>query len=808
WLIGGESGVGKSRLLDELRTEAIVDGWQVLRGQALESGRLPYQLWREIVPHLVLNTDLSTLELSILKEIAPHIDRLVDETIPLLTSSNGSIDQERLAATLVETLERQSQPTLLLLEDVHWARESLALLKEILSRLSRLPQLVVIATYRSDEAPALPAELAVAESLILDRLSESEVEQLSKAILGDRIHATELVSLLTQETEGNTFFIVEVMRALAEDAGQLNEISKMALPAGVLTHGMQSLLQRRIQQIPAADQSLLETAAVAGRLVDLSLLAAIAPQINIRSWQQRTLDASVLAVRDDQWFFSHDKLRETLINGLEPETERQHHRQIATALETLYPEARRSDQSLLEHWHQAGDLDKEIRYLEPVAQYLIQAVADLNQARRLLKRGLDQLNASDSRRIGLLNWLAYTYSEQFDKTNLELAFDIVNQALELAEAVEDTLAIADSLYRLGSIRYLLGYADQETVAYVEKSLAYARLGGDPQKISDNLMLLGEISHHLGNFDNAIAYHKESYDVIVEIGSPYREGFSLDHIGQAYVVQGKYEMSVEYFERSLEAYEAGGYEQRLGWTLLNMATPPLLLGRYAEATNHLKRCLTLFQKYEIQLGIAYGLNNMGRVATLTENYADAKAFLHQSSEIFRSSELSRGIGYNLLQLGLIAIIQEEHEIAEAYLQEALVGFKEIEEYRFVAYSLARLGFVYLHIKPDQARDTLLQALELAQSLKIEPCILEIIFGFALFYLYSEEFDLAAQLTGLAKNHPKSNKEIQLWLRVLDPQLNKVLPPNELAAALEHGQSLALDTVVRNLLTHQPQVAIKR
>ena len=800
WLIGGESGVGKSRLLDELQTQAMVDGWQVLRGQAVQSGSLPYQLWRTIVPHLVLNTAFSTVELSILKEIVPELDRLVNETIPVLAASNGSIDQERLVSTLVDALKRQNRPTLLLLEDLHWTHESMVPLKEIVGRIGRMPQLMVILTYRSDEAPHLPVELPEAESLLLGRLSKAEVKQLTQAILGDRANGSEIASLLAQETEGNTFFIVEVMRALAEEAGKLDEISGMTLPDGVLTRGMESLLRRRIQQVSSADQLLLQKVAVAGRQLDLQLLSYIAPNEEIGGSLQRALDAAVLSVRDNQWFFSHDKLRETIVNGLNSETRQRHHRQVAEALEGLYPGARRYDQSLLEHWHQAGDLDKEIEYLEPVAQYMIQSIADLDPARRLLTRGLDQLHDSDPRRIPLLNWLASTYSEKFDKENLELAFEMTNRALQLAEAVGDTLHIADSLYRLGSIRFLIGHADEETAAYAEKSLQQARLLGDQHKISDNLMLLGEIAHHRGNFEEALAYHQEGLAVSEEIGSPYRVGFSLDHIGQSYVVLGEYEKAVEYLQRSLEAYEAGGYKQRLGWTLINLANLPMLLGRYEEAAKHLRRCLAIFRKYDVPLGIAYGLNNLSRIATLEGKYDKAKEYLHHSNDIFRSSGLIRGMGYNLLQLGLIGLIEGEYEAAEGYLQQGLAGFQEVGETRFMAYCLSRLGFVYLNIKPDQARSTLLEALRLAYSLEIEPCLLEIVFGFAYLYLKNGELRRAGELIGLAQHHPKSNKEIQLLLRIIYPELIKVMPMVEQAEAIEYGKMLPLEEVVLELLGH--------
>ncbi|MEM7801370.1 MAG: tetratricopeptide repeat protein, partial [Chloroflexota bacterium] len=804
WLLGGESGVGKSRLIDEVQTLAMVDGWQVLRGQAAENGGLPYQLWRDIVPTLVLNTELSPLDLRILKEISPNLERVLNQVIPSISSSNGTFDQERLALTLVDAVRRQSHPTLLLLEDIHWAREGLVPIVQILNLIERLPHVMLIATYRSDEHPDLPNRLPGAKLMLLDRLNDAEVEQLSKAMLGDRANATEIASLLTQETEGNTFFVIEVMRALAEEAGQLDRIGHINLPTGVLTSGMENLLQRRIQKLSFEDQLLLQKAAVAGRQLDLQLLSRFAPNGKTIAWLRRGLDAAVLSVRDDQWFFSHDKLRETIINRLETDRRKGLHRQIAEAIEALYAGDKRYDQLLLEHWHQAGDLDKEIEYLGPVASYLIQAIADLKKANEILARGLELLPEHDPRRVALLNWQTYAYMEQRETEKFYQALDLAHQAQQLAAQVDDPFALATSLHNLGRIIFEFEIEKSaEAVKYVKRSLAYSRDIGYEQKVVDNLILLGEIVYVRGSYEEAIAYHQESLLHAEMIEAYYEIGYSLDQLGQIYIAQGEYEKATPYFSKSLDAFHAGGYKQRFGWTLLSWAHPPMLLGRYEEANDYITRSLAVFQKYGVPRGVGFCLNNLGRLRTLTGDYDAARKFVQESNEIFKMSGHVRGIGYGLLQLGLIECIEGAYEKAEASLLKSLADFSGLEDMPFVAYSLARLGFVYLHSHLDLAVEKFNQALLLAQSLELEPCILEILFGYALLKLHQDAPLEAAKLVGLAQNHPKSNKEIQLWLRIINPILTQQLSPADMETAMERGKMLALDKVVQSLLEDTKQ-----
>ncbi|MEM7346674.1 MAG: protein kinase, partial [Chloroflexota bacterium] len=151
WLIGGESGVGKSRLIEEFRPQALISGWQVMTGRAVDEGRVPYQLWRDIVPRLILNSTLNDLEAGILRQIAPTIDQLLERDIPEPPHLEGESAQQRLVLTLVSILQRQTQPTLLILEDLHWAREGLAPIKQILNIIEQVPNLMIIGTYRHDE---------------------------------------------------------------------------------------------------------------------------------------------------------------------------------------------------------------------------------------------------------------------------------------------------------------------------------------------------------------------------------------------------------------------------------------------------------------------------------------------------------------------------------------------------------------------------------------------------------------------------------------------------------------------------------
>ncbi|MBL1130382.1 MAG: serine/threonine-protein kinase PknK, partial [Chloroflexi bacterium] len=208
----------------------------VLRGQSLREGGPPYALWHTAVRRLVLAAPLDDLEAGLLAAVASGLERLLDRPIPAI-SIDAPTFQKQLSVTLTALFRRQRQPVLLLLEDLQWAPpESLALLAELAAAAAHLP-LLILGAYRDDEAPDLPRRLGGLPVLKIGRLQAAEISQLCLAMLGEAGYSPALLAYLQKESEGNAFFLVELVRALAEAAGQLDQIGQAALTPGLLPGG-------------------------------------------------------------------------------------------------------------------------------------------------------------------------------------------------------------------------------------------------------------------------------------------------------------------------------------------------------------------------------------------------------------------------------------------------------------------------------------------------------------------------------------------------------------------------------------------
>lgn len=406
WLIGGESGVGKSRLVDELRTRAVVDGVMALRGQAVSEAAAPFTLFQDALRRLVLQTTLSDFEASVLATLVPDLSELVGYSVSPAPTIEPIAARNRLFKVIEDVFKRQEKPVLLVLEDLQWATDSLNVLKQLATVVHQLP-ILIVANYRDDERPQLPTELPQAKVIKLERLSHAAIADLSEAMLGERGRQEEVVELLNRETEGNIFFIVEVVRALAEEMGDLAQIGMRTLPQEVFAGGVQAVVKRRLSNVPTSALPLLKLAAIAGRRLDTRVLAELAPSTRIDSWLAAC--GSVLEVQEERWQFAHDKLREALLKGLGTDEAMALHGKVAQAMEAVYGMDERRAAALAYHYGKAQNTSKEVQFSIQAANYALKN-SSYEATTRYLERALSLMPTDDAlARADLQDTLGRTY---------------------------------------------------------------------------------------------------------------------------------------------------------------------------------------------------------------------------------------------------------------------------------------------------------------------------------------------------------------------------------------------------------------
>jgi serine/threonine protein kinase/tetratricopeptide (TPR) repeat protein len=667
WLIGGESGVGKSRLVDEIRCQALVEGFQVLRGESITGSGLPFMLWRQSLRPLMLSVDINDLEASIIKEIIPDLATLIERDIPGAPPLDGHAGRERLINTIIGVFRRVRQPTLVLLENLHWSSESLEPLKAMNQIVANIP-VMIVGTYSEDAHPDLPNELPDMRLLRLDRLSPASIHELSASILGAAGDDPAILRLLERETEGNTFFIVEVIRALAESAGDLEKVGEMALPTQVSTGGLQAFIERRLRNVPDYAQPLLKAAAVAGRHIDLQVIRAINAsyppddQLDLTVWLTDCANAAVLEIHEEKWRFAHDKLRDAVLDKLTESEKPGLHRLVAEGIEAAHPNDATWSAPLVDHWKAAGDLAKSVKYAIVTGERAL-LVGLFDRGKRLLTGVLDALpdDAPDTYRLelfgllGALFWRTGDYDQGMayfehcfslaerigDKSHMANALNGMafidtlrddqeqaqrrsQQALKYAIDAGEKISSARALSTLGVVAESQADYDTANMHYT-RSLAIFRQMNDQRGIASVLNNLGSVADSRGQLEQATSYYSESLEICRTIG--YRQGISslLNNIGILNERLNKLENAFEAYQESLRIAQEIGDRRGCAHNYANLTFAALGLGRYDEARDYVEKALVITDSLDISYIMPHVLAGYAWL-----NYLDGKP--EQGTEI--------------------------------------------------------------------------------------------------------------------------------------------------------------------------------
>lgn len=465
FLVGGEPGIGKSRLADELSAEARVRGALPLWGRCWEAGGAPpYWPWVQSLRTYVRSLEPAEVRAQVgagaadLGRMLPELREILPD-LPDPPAVEPETARFRLFDATATFLHNAAgrQPMLIVLDDLHAAdAPSLLLLLFVAGDLAE-SRLLVLGTYRdvgvADDHPLAEAlaelQRTRARLLTLAGLTPEDVSRFIELVGGTR-PPDDLVAAVHQETEGNPLFIGEVVRLLAGE-GRLAEAPPTRGPAEpwrlTLPEGIREVIGRRLARLSTECQEILTVAAVQGREFTVQALeraTGIAPPRLLAAVDEAVSARVVTDVPGGlgRLRFAHALIRDALYEGLPPARRMALHRRVAEVLEELY----------------AQDLDP---HLAELAHHLLEAApaGGAGQAVEYARRAGD-------RAAGLL---AYEEAARL--------YQMALRALEL-EAAPDPAVRCDLFLRLGEARMKAGDARGSKEAFL-KAVAIARAIGDP-----------------------------------------------------------------------------------------------------------------------------------------------------------------------------------------------------------------------------------------------------------------------------------------------------------------------------------------
>jgi tetratricopeptide (TPR) repeat protein len=501
-LVAGEPGIGKSELADRLGREAASRGAEVLWGRSWEGeGAPPYWPWVQIIrAHLEdgEGADLASLfgaATPYVAQIVPELrDRLPDLPAPPPLDSEQARFRLFDAITTFLVRAAQTRPLVLILDDLHWADKPTLLLLRFLAREMGDSHVLVVATYRDVEVsrghplaevlPSLRQERTV-ERLLLRGLPEEDMRAMLVALRGENVPEP-LARAISRETEGNPFFVQEIVRHLVDEGILGGEgapwTSRSRLADVRLPESVRDVIGRRLGRLSEACMNLLTAASVVGREFGSDALERIADLEEARLLEVLEEAVAARVVEEvpqaiGRYRFAHALIRETLYEELRTlERVRRHHR-VGVALEELY--ARNPEPHLAELAHHflealpGGDVAKAVDYATRAGDranaQLAYEDAAIHYERAL--QALELEEQPDERRRGEL--LLKLGEAQWSAGGFEKPKERMREAAAIAERLGDTEFFARAA--LASAGPIIGmtlfFEDESGISLLERALA-------------------------------------------------------------------------------------------------------------------------------------------------------------------------------------------------------------------------------------------------------------------------------------------------------------------------------------------------
>jgi tetratricopeptide (TPR) repeat protein len=765
-LLGGESGVGKTRLAVELvRTHRAA--LATLEGRCTPSGGDR----RSSAPLEAFRHTLQTVADRCRARGPAETARLLGFRAPLLARYEPSLAglpgldawpepadlpvdaaRLRLFSWLGDVLEALSadSPTLLVLDDLHWADElSIGALEHLaLSRRLEHRPLLVLGTYRSEEVSAplgRVLELPGVRRVELSRLEETAIGAMAADMPAMPQVPQSFVRFLTRTSEGNPLFAAEYLHAAVaegilyrDEGGRWSLLRSANSHAGTesydrlaLPRSLRALIGRRLEGLSAGAQALLEAAAVLGRELDGPLLAEVAaasppaapphaapphaesphaaspqaapphaapPQgaasrhaVGLLEATRELLTRQVLEESGPAGLrFVHDKLREVAYDRIEAAGRVRLHRRSAGAIERrVSADAGARDSRLAElgrHWEGAGERARARDCYLEAARRAVPRHA-LAEAEGLYRAWLALADGPDTVRVAARRELARQVLCEQGK--LREALEESREALSDARAVGDAAGEAGAL---GDLAYLSSNVGELDAALEAGHAALDRLRrlGDRRATADVPGSLAHVALIRGRREEALPLCEEAAALSRLEGDSEAEAIDLCDLAVVHHALGQLEEVERHCRRGLEIARSGGHPAAEAKLLTTLAGVAWSSGDLPAARAPLLEALAVFREMGDRNWEGRVLRNLGAIAMKRGDLGEARQCCEEALAIHRATGDRRWEGVSLQKLAEIMVQLGQLERAGGLIREAIDRLHEAGDRKLEAQAIALLA----------------------------------------------------------------------------------------------------------------------
>jgi DNA-binding SARP family transcriptional activator len=697
-LISGEAGIGKTRLLHALEAQGRESGFRLLLGRCYELTRThALGPWAEALraAGVAEDPDLpDRLDPNWFAELSRLLPELGKPGLQLPERAEDHLKLFESMGRLMEYLSSH-QPTLVVLEDLHWADEMSVQLLFWLGRRLPTSRVLFVATLRDDELPeghVLGSMLQTFQRewptahLSLAPLTRPDISALTRAIATGEVLGTELEQLeegVWDLSQGNPFMAIEMIRALRESAS-----GEATAPLG--PRRVDELIQRRLAKLAESAQRIVAVAAVAGRDIgpDVLRLASGIGEGEVADALALLIGQRILVENGDRFDFVHDIVRMAASRRLMPLERRALHRSIAEALEVL--RAPRLDahlSTLATHYLEAGVWDKAVLYLRRAADQAADRAAGRDGV-TFLEKALEVLHYLSESREKQTLYVDLVLELCVARLPIGLPegsnLDGLHRARALAESLEDQGRLALVHARLARCLHATG---QPAAAreYAARSIALGSAVGDATGPVLARIILAEINHFEGNDDEGIAIGRQNVEALSghdtfryfgQAGLP--SVFARMYLVWGLARRGEFKEALAHAHEALNIAESDDRPLTLSGACHAAGGAYLVKGELDKAIPYLERGLDL-NRTRIRFHRAGFASVLGHAYIHAGRLREAIPLLEESLEYSRVS----GVTLEALRLAPVALGYSAAGRIDDARRCAERGLKLAREFRFQA-----------------------------------------------------------------------------------------------------------------------------
>jgi len=736
-LIAGEAGVGKTRLAAELARTAESQGGRVFVGATSTPESMPYQ---SIVEAL-----RSALPLLSARPFPPPTAAVLARVLPELQAQFGRLPEiapvtsedetKRVLNALADAVLRLSRPrpALLVLEDLHWAGSAtLEALATLARRVDGAP-LLVLATYRDEEAGpshrlrAVVRELKAEQRLAtvaLERLEREDVADLITKVKGLAHDDTTIVDRLYAHTEGNALFLNEtIAEAIEHTGGMLPALSNAS-------NGIAAVIASRTDRLGDAARTVAEAAAVCGQgsslevLGDVVTMSAAAVSEAVNELLDRRILREASARSGVDYVFSHQLIGASIYQRIAPSVRARRHARIAHVMQRLHAERPNAvARELAVHFERAGLADEAARWFGEGARASA-AVYAAEDAIALASKALE-LERDRAKRIELLQLREELQGRAGDRSgqradiealDAELAdsddaarFDVLRRRMLLARSLGETqeeralikrmTSLANSTpdlhVRAEALRHraahavLLSRQVEAREPAAEALTLFEKLGDVPAQV-ECLGLLVDASTNAGDLEAARGYLDAMRRRASSQADRVVHARALTIAATAALLRQQYRESQELTREVLTIAELLGDRDAEAFARARIAATAAWLGDFDLALTEFDRSLALFGALGNKRGLATTLTNKVLLAMRLGLFDEAERLIDQSNALLDIVQEQRMAVANAVNLSFVRLHRGDADGAKRSAAEALITARTIGFPVFEAAALANLG----------------------------------------------------------------------------------------------------------------------